>query len=706
MTTMVRSASSTKFSIEKKKGDRRSSRSRLRLSRSVPATCLMIIVHVVFSVMSTYHVVSFLVFVSAADEDHQRRHEQQDENSSHSFYKRYNTYPPYCGDPTEMKRRTIPDLQQQLQPNVQTKLEHISVVIRHGARTPASGKHDCWPGYWDVPQGVWDCNLKTIMLATEPNPRITVGPHSKTENNDHDHDHGSFLVEKVYDAFLEGDRRSSSTSSVFTPYKNHLNGTCQKGQLIQQGYDQQVTNGQILRNRYIKDGTRRRQQEDQEPPIDGDDRLILFDASTVDTTGDYPFSSRNLRYRSDDDQRTVASGQVLLKSLFGPEVQTFVTKHNGTNQPIIDHHTADRHLDVLSEDRVDNDVCTEIFEKLELQAIQSDEYKAFNQSDESVLMRQLIDEELSHPNSFTQDCMMTAICTDRLIPDVINDYAGEISTDSTASDDPREENDNDPYTRKFGRNRFVRLRDYLIQREMMIYRFNDSEYAKRDMSALWMEILDHINPVMDPNQDHVKMSLYSGHDSTIIPLMASLGGKMWNNTDFPYYASMMIIEIHKVVNDVSEKPTFPSGFAFRLVYNGRVLTWLVDSGIGQDDENAVHCTQFSQLCDISILMNRVTSFATRSNRGCGQDDPIDSDDDASSGFIADLAQQGEKLLTTAEKTAMANPDLFLALSVAISFVLGLFLACRSTCNRSEHPIEKQNESELVLTEEEPDVVID
>lgn len=160
------------------------------------------------------------------------------------------------------------------------------------------------------------------------------------------------------------------------------------------------------------------------------------------------------------------------------------------------------------------------------------------------------------------------------------------------------------------------------------------------------------------------------------------------------------------MNDASETPPFPSGFAFRLVYNGRVLTWLVDSGIGQDDEDAVHCPQFSQLCDISVLMNRVTSFATRSNRGCGKDDPIDSDDDASSGFIADLAQQGEKLLTTAEESAMANPDLFLALSVAISFVFGLLLSCRSTCNRSEHPIEKQNESELVLTEEEPDVVID
>ena len=162
------------------------------------------------------------------------------------------------------------------------------------------------------------------------------------------------------------------------------------------------------------------------------------------------------------------------------------------------------------------------------------------------------------------------------------------------------------------------------------------------------------------------------------------------------------------MNDASDTPTFPSGFAFRLVYNGRVLTWLVDNDNGQHDEDAVHCPQFSHLCDISVLLKRVTSFATRSNRGCGEDDQIDSDDGVSSGFIADLTQQGEKLLTTAEETAMANPDLFLALSVVISFVIGLFLACRSTCTRSKRTVEKQrqSESELVLTEEEPDVVID
>lgn len=80
----------------------------------------------------------------------------------------------------------------------------------------------------------------------------------------------------------------------------------------------------------------------------------------------------------------------------------------------------------------------------------------------------------------------------------------------------------------------------------MVQRFNDSEYAKRDMSALWMEILDSINPVIHDyptNNDRVRMALYSGHDSTLAPLMASLGQHMWNDTDFPSYASMMIIEV-------------------------------------------------------------------------------------------------------------------------------------------------------------------
>mmetsp|Transcript_19167 Transcript_19167/g.35778 ORF Transcript_19167/g.35778 Transcript_19167/m.35778 type:complete len:94 (+) Transcript_19167:891-1172(+) len=67
---------------------------------------------------------------------------------------------------------------------------------------------------------------------------------------------------------------------------------------------------------------------------------------------------------------------------------------------------------------------------------------------------------------------------------------------------------------------------------------------------MWAEILDFIEPVIQTEKsdgekfkEHVKFALYSGHDSTIAPLMASLSPNLWNDTDFPWYASMMLIEV-------------------------------------------------------------------------------------------------------------------------------------------------------------------
>jgi hypothetical protein len=65
------------------------------------------------------------------------------------------------------------------------------------------------------------------------------------------------------------------------------------------------------------------------------------------------------------------------------------------------------------------------------------------------------------------------------------------------------------------------------------------------MAPFWAEIMDFIMPVLldDNTKDVVKFALYSGHDSTLAPLMASLSPKLWNETNFPWYASMMIIEV-------------------------------------------------------------------------------------------------------------------------------------------------------------------
>jgi hypothetical protein len=84
-----------------------------------------------------------------------------------------------------------------------------------------------------------------------------------------------------------------------------------------------------------------------------------------------------------------------------------------------------------------------------------------------------------------------------------------------------------------------------IESQMKIQRYNDSASAKIAMAPLWAEILDNIITVLNntTSSDHVKFALFSGHDSTIASLMASLGPRVWTDTDFPFYASMMVIEV-------------------------------------------------------------------------------------------------------------------------------------------------------------------
>jgi hypothetical protein len=230
-----------------------------------------------------------------------------------------------------------------------------------------------------------------------------------------------YLVEKVYDAF-RGD-------GVNSPYKNNLNGTCQEGQLIEQGYEQQIFNGRLLRDAYIYDGS----NEGHDP------RLRLFDTSRRDF---YPFEQQHLRYRSDDDQRTLASGQILLSRMFQAELETYGSSE-GRN-PLIALHTADRHVDILSP-KVD---CPS-HKEARRQSIESEDYQNFFSSSESQSIRRLIQMELgqSNPSDSIMDCLMTAICTDRTLPPALDDF-GKKEID-------------DEFTKAYGPQRFKRVVDYV-----------------------------------------------------------------------------------------------------------------------------------------------------------------------------------------------------------------------------------------------------
>lgn len=165
-------------------------------------------------------------------------------------------YPEYCSK--NMRKRYIEPLTSSQLSNV-LDLKQVQVIIRHGARTPYS-LHSCWNNY----SVTWNnCNVTELMLAS---------PSYSSPNRS-----ASWLFRKLYDGS-----------------ENYLGGNCFTGQLILEGYKQEEINGDILKAAYF------------------DGKLKLFstnDWSLID-------SSNNIYLRSDDEQRTLMSGQILLHNLF------------------------------------------------------------------------------------------------------------------------------------------------------------------------------------------------------------------------------------------------------------------------------------------------------------------------------------------------------------------------------------------------------
>ncbi len=129
-------------------------------------------------------------------------------------------------------------------------------------------------------------------------------------------------------------------------------------------------------------------------------------------------------------------------------------------------------------------------------------------------------------------------------------------------------------------------------------------YAKLAMGPLWNEIL---NPIRNAkkcqsradmqSQKIPRLLLFAGHDDTLTPLLISLG--VWDQ-NWTAYASMLIIEVHVIKGGTS---TFPSDRAFRLLYNGKILTKKIKGCL--DD-----------LCDLDVLLNLTEPYATTFNETC------------------------------------------------------------------------------------------
>ena len=266
------------------------------------------------------------------------------------------------------------------------------------------------------------------------------------------------------------------------------------------------------------------------------------------------------------------------------------------------------------------------------------------------------------------DCLMTTICTDRDLHPAVNDYKGE---DIGKDGDYYGPADGSGFERRngslpedpdyYGQHRFQRLALQDALNYTQLHTSNNGEYAKVSMGPLWNEIFYHIDAAMGKadgsydgqGPDPAKFSLFSGHDTTLMPLLASINA--WDSKDFwPPYASMMIVELHQInIDGAADQSIYGGGnFTFRLLYNGEVWTSRVP-----------FCPQEEELCPISVLQNHLRAWL---KRDCSLKYPV------SKPYVDPVSHAQEILQSEGGSLAVG----FIAL---VSFVAGMFFTTLVVC---------------------------
>ena len=411
--------------------------------------------------------------------------------------------PSYCNDdPTQSK--IVPLTADELARV--TELKQVQVMIRHGARTPW-GKEPCWKGY-DVSWN--DCNVTELMLASPD-----TYPYDSQEAPE------PWLFRKIYDAF-----------------PSDLNGlNCFTGQLLRKGYEQEQENGRILREQYLNQANT---------------AFNLFPSkSWADISPD------DLYLRSDDEQRTLMSGQTLLSTLFD------VTKG------IVAWHTGDDNLDQIAPNA---QACPALTGAQEL-AMASQTYQAVNNSQHVVGLSSQLDNILGkgYWNWYNViDCFMTTVCTGREIP--ANPETGAAVTDEIFNATITQVE----YTYAYNSN------------------YNDSRFSRLGMGHTIYEMSTRMQAAIKGEPGAIKFGLWSAHDTSVMPLLSAImlrqnGTNAWDGK-WAQYAALFTIELYKQVQTVPG-----AGDLFRMTYNGQPLILP-----GCD----------AALCDASMLVNAM-AFAQK-----------------------------------------------------------------------------------------------
>ncbi|EQC31670.1 hypothetical protein SDRG_10835 [Saprolegnia diclina VS20] len=267
--------------------------------------------------------------------------------------------------------------------------------------------------------------------------------------------------------------------------------------------------------------------------------LSLFQAgAAVDLT-----NTSDVFFESTDMQRTVNSGMIIAQNFFS----------DATTSAPIPWHTNDLSSSFVTPNP---SICPALND-INAEWLASAEYKAWATNATNVACEKELQTHISGYNHVLLfDCLMTQRCTDRILPNGM---------------------DHDLYLRSVSHEEKAQLFQYL---------YKNSAYARTGMATFIARIRTRLQAAIAGYGPRLILSAV--HDTTLMPLLAALGGDTYL-TEWVPYASHVGLELYY---QVSTKSHF-----FRLLYQGRPLPISA-------------CA--SELCPVQAFLD-MSAFATAPN---------------------------------------------------------------------------------------------
>ena len=269
-------------------------------------------------------------------------------------------YPSYCSTEKEIKTRVIPPLERKIE-NSTLRSKLVQVItVMRHGSRSPIKAEKCWEGYFDA---------NTDTSTWDCNDKRSKKQAWSTLNTKH------------------GRNRKRRLTTI--EKSQEFQGTCELGELLKEGYDQVYGVGDILKEAYISTNSTSMQ---------------LFRNLDSKQISSEPYTY----FMADNGHRTIMSGKSFAQSFLQHPKKMKLNIPRTINKDIL----------APSERK-----CLRL-KQLKEDYYNSKDFLEKEKSNEVKELRQILKNELKSDVINLRDCIMTTYCTDRTLPEILNDFDG------------------------------------------------------------------------------------------------------------------------------------------------------------------------------------------------------------------------------------------------------------------------------------------